>query len=255
MRNMRKTNLLLLLLLCAALLTAGAALADGAAAVTFSDSGLEGETAGVRFEDGCLWITEPGEYILSGSLSDGQIRVDCEKEGRVTLYLNGVSVHCEHSAALLVGECEPKLVISLVAETENTFSNGASLVYTEDDEPNGVIFSDSDLTIEGGGALTVTAGAMDGIVSKDNLKIQGGEITVTAARHGIRGKDFVEISGGTLHVTAGKDGIKSTNKTDPDRGYVAITGGVIVIDCGDEPIQAENHCTIEDASVSFTVRK
>ena len=250
---MKKAIIAMLILL--ALCLAGSALAEGPVSVRFDDSGIGGEIAGVRFEDGRLLITQPGEYILSGELTNGQIAVDCAEDGRVTLVLNGVRVHCETGPALLIGECSPRLVITLAEETENTLSDGANLVFTYEDEPNGVIFSESDLTIRGGGSLTVVSGAMDGIVSKDDLRIEGGQITVQADRHGIRGKDSVEISGGTITVTAGTDGVKSTNKKDIDRGNVIITGGVILITCGDEPIEAENTCRIEDALVEFSVNK
>ncbi len=249
-----KKALIAILILALAGITC-TALADGLHTVQFSDSGLESAVEGVAFENGILRITEPGEYLLSGELTNGQIAVNCEKDGKVTLYLNGVRIHNETGAALLVGECAPRLVVSLMEGTENSLSNGASLVYTDGDEPNGVIFSDSDLTLNGAGSLTITAGSMDGIVSKDDLKIENGILTVNAERHGLRGKDFVQISGGTLRITAGGDGIKSTNKSDPDRGYVEITGGYITIRCGDEPIQAVTTCRIEEAVVEFQVTK
>lgn len=227
----------------------------GMKVVSFSDAGLEKEVEGISFAGGVLSVTAPGEYMLSGELTNGQLSVDCAEDGKVTLYLNGVTVHTDGAAALLIGGCKPKIVLSLVSETENVFSSGAQAVADESEEPNGVIFSQSDLVIEGSGSLKVTAASADGIVSKDDLVINGGKITVEAKRHGIRGKDCVEIYDGEITVTAGRDGIKSTNKNDSSRGYVSIRGGSITIRFGDEPIQFVTGCTIENTKISLSVNK
>ena len=246
----------LLLLLVLFLFTAVAAQADnGMKVVKFTDAGLKKDVDGVSFADGVISVRAPGEYMLSGELTNGQISVDCTQEGKVTLYLNGVSIHTDGASAILIGECKPKLVISLVDQAENVLSNGAQAAPDEDEEPNGVIFSQSDLVIEGSGSLKITAASADGIVSKDELEIQGGKITVDAHRHGIKGKDCVEIYGGEISITAGKDGIKSTNKKDSSRGYVSIRGGVISITCGDEPIQFITDCTIENAKIAISTSK
>ena len=200
----------LILLLVVFLFTAVSALADnGMKIVNFSDAGLEKETEGITFADGTLTIVAPGEYMLSGELTNGQLLVDCEDEGKVTLYLNGVTIHTEGAVAIRFGECKPKAVLSLVDGSENVFSNAAQDDLDEDEEPNGVIFSQTDLVIEGSGSLKVTS--------------------------------------------AFADGIKSTNKKDPERGYVAVRGGVISIRCGDEPIQFVTDCTIENAKISIAM--
>ena len=50
------------------------------------------------------------------------------------------------------------------------------------------IFSHDDLTINGSGALTVTGNLNDGIHSKDDLIITGGNLSVTAVNDGLKGK-------------------------------------------------------------------
>ena len=254
MKNAVKAILLLTLamtMVCACCM----AVADEVSTVIFSDNGLDTPIDGVAFEGNVLKISQPGAYVLMGELTDGQIAVDCAVDGKVMLVLSGVRVHNEHGPAILIGHCAPRAEISLAKQTDNVLSDGKNLVYTDGDEPNGVIFSSSDLTISGSGSLSITSGAMDGIVSKDDLKIEDGEITVTSARHGIRGKDFVMISGGTIRITAAGDGIKSTNKSDPDRGWVEISGGYISIQCGDEAIQTVTGCSIQEAVVEFLVKK
>ena len=240
-------------ILLAALLTAASACCAELIPVTLSDAGCECASDAVLCEGSTVTITMPGEYLLTGSLSDGQVRIDCREDGKVTVNLQDVRIHNETGAAIAVGYVKPRVRVSLMADTENELSNGRDLVYEEEDEPNGVLFSRSDLTIEGSGTLKVTAGAMDGIVSKDDLKIEGGTLVVAAPRHGIRGKDFVEISAGDITVTAGKDGIRSNNDKDPDRGYISVLGGTLRITCGDDPFDFVTALTIRSADVASSV--
>ncbi len=246
---MRKLAVWMTLALCLVWMFPTAPAWEEMAVIELAEDGIRASTEGVEVQGTHVRITRPGSYLVRGSLPEGQLEVDCAETGAVVLYLDGVEIHNPTGPALLVGECSPRLTLSLVEGRENRLSDGSGLVFTEDDEPNGVIFSRSDLTIEGGGALAVTAGAMDGIVSKDDLKIKDGAITVTAPRHGLRGKDAVEISGGTLVVSAGRDAIKATNKNDPGRGYVEITGGDLTLRCGDEAVDWVTWCVIQGASI------
>ena len=248
---MKKWGLLLLAVLLFAVSAGNAELIS----VTLSDEKCECGSETVVCEGSTVNITAPGEYLLTGTLSNGQIRVDCKEEGKVILNLQNVKIHNETGAAILIGNVSSRARISLMADTVNELSNGANLEYEEDDEPNGVIFSRSDLTIEGSGSLTVNAGAMDGIASKDDLKIEGGQVTVDAPRHGIRGKDCVEISDGEIIVRAGKDGIRSNNSKETDKGYISITGGKITITCGDDPLDYVTGLIIKGGEITASVDK
>lgn len=246
---MKKWGLLLLAVLLIAVSAGNAELIS----VTLSDEKCECGSENVVCEGSIVKINAPGEYLITGSLSNGQIRVDCKEDGKVILNLQNVKIHNETGAAILIGNVSSRARISLMADTENELSNGIDLVYEDDDEPNGVIFSRSDLTIEGSGALKVTAGAMDAIASKDDLKIEGGKITVNAPRHGIRGKDCVEISGGEIIITAGKDGIRSNNSKEAGKGYISVTGGTITITCGDDPLDFVTGLIVKDAEITSSV--
>ena len=249
---MKKSVIILLVIM---LLAAVPVLGEDAAVVSFSDMGLEQETEGVSFDNGVVRIEKPGTYVLSGTLTDGQIHVDVKEKGGVVLVLSGVEIHNKASAAIEVERCGRQAVISLAEGTENIISDGPQSNADPDEDPSAVLFSAADLVIEGSGSLQVTGGRVDGIVSKDTLVIRGGKIVVEAVRHGIKGKDSVQIAGGEIEINAGKDGIKSTNKEKSSLGYVEIIGGRITIRSGDEPIQAETHYTIENAKVRIIVNE
>ena len=128
-----------------------------------------------------MTITAIGTYNISGTLNNGQIIVDTEDEGTVNLVLNGATINNSTSAPIYVRSAD-KTVITLADGTQNDVTDGAAYTYddAEAEEPNAAIFSKDDLTINGGGALTVTANFNDGITSKDDLKITSGVITVNA---------------------------------------------------------------------------
>ena len=224
--------------------------ANGLTMVELSDGMTQPDGSKVLVEGNTVTLTEPGEYLLSGSLTDGMLVVDINGEGKVIVHLNNVSIHHENGPAVYIKNGDPRVILSLADGSENVFSNGTKLEFETDDEPNGVIFSRSDLTINGAGSLSVTAGAMDGIASKDDLKIEGGKLNIKAARHGLRGKEAVEILGGELEIYATKDGIKSTNEKDEQQGYVSITGGTVHITCGDDPIQFVTYCREENTTIT-----
>lgn len=224
--------------------------ANGLTMVELSDGMTQPDGSKVLVEGNTVTLTEPGEYLLSGSLTDGMLVVDINGEGKVIVHLNNVSIHHENGPAVYIKNGDPRVTLSLADGSENVFSNGTKLEFETDDEPNGVIFSRSDLTINGAGSLSVTAGAMDGIASKDDLKIEGGKLNIKAARHGLRGKDAVEILGGELEIYATKDGIKSTNEKGEQQGYVSITGGTVHITCGDDPIQFVTYCREENTTIT-----
>lgn len=223
---------------------------EGLTVVELSDGMTQPEGNKVLVDGNTVTLTQPGEYLLSGTLTDGMLVVDIADKGKVTVHLNNVSIHHENGPAVYIKNGDPRVTVSLADGSENTLSCGTELQFETDDEPNGVIFSRSDLTINGTGSLSLTAGAMDGIASKDDLKIEGGKLNIKAARHGLRGKDAVEILGGEIEIYAAKDGIKSTNEKDEELGYVSITGGTIHITCGDDPIQFVTNYRQENAKVT-----
>ena len=223
---------------------------EGLTVVELSDGMTQPEGNKVLVDGNTVTLTQPGEYLLSGTLTDGMLVVDIADKGKVTVHLNNVSIHHENGPAVYIINGDPRVTVSLADGSENTLSCGTELQFETDDEPNGVIFSRSDLTINGTGSLSLTAAAMDGIASKDDLKIEGGKLNIKAARHGLRGKDAVEILGGEIEIYAAKDGIKSTNEKDVELGYVSITGGTIHITCGDDPIQFVTYYRQENAKIT-----
>ena len=147
--------------------------------ITLSDGASRADCAGVTVSGDTVTITAGGSYRVTGMLTSGQIVVNAPEE-KVVLALDGVSVTCENSAALYVVKAK-MVILSLVSGSENALASTGEYIQTDDNTVDAAIFSKDDLTIKGSGALTVSSETGHGIVSKDELKIKSGTITVTAA--------------------------------------------------------------------------
>ncbi|WP_373598977.1 carbohydrate-binding domain-containing protein [Paraclostridium bifermentans] len=211
---------------------------------------IKGE--GATVENNVVTITTEGTYSISGELKDGQIVVSAGEEDKVQIQLNNASLTCSNSAPVYIKSAK-RVVLALNEGTQNTITDGKDYVLEDDttDEPNAAIYSKDDLTIAGTGSLIVNANYNNGITSKDDLKIEGGQITVNAVGDGFRGKDSITILDGKITIDAKEDGIKSSNAEDADKGYVYIAGGTLNITSGQDGIQAENNIVISDGEINI----
>lgn len=190
-------------------------------AITLSDDGSSCDNTSVAIDGQTITITEEGTYLLSGSLSNGSVVVATDENVKVRLIFNGVVINNDSSAAVYVQSAD-KVFITLAPDSENKLSNGGTYEAVDDNNIDSVIFSKSDLTLNGGGSLTVTAKAGHGIVSKDDLVITGGTYAITAAGQGLSGKDSIRILDGMYTMTTGGG---SENGNDHQEGGPGGQGG------------------------------
>ncbi|MBF9128522.1 carbohydrate-binding domain-containing protein [Plantactinospora sp. S1510] len=236
--------------LTTALLTgplAVAAVAAPTATITLNGSSASASGSNVTVSGSAVTITAPGSYEIRGTLNNGYVAVDTAATGTVELILAGASITNTTSSPLYVLNAGA-VTVTLAAGTSNSLTDATT--YTSTGEPDSALFSAADLTIAGTGSLTVRANAADGIVSKDDLVIQSGTITVTAVDDAIRGKDSLTINGGTINVTSsGGDGIKS-NETEAGKGVLTITNGTITASVADDAIKGENVLNISGGTIN-----
>lgn len=223
---------------------------SGAVYVTLSDDDITGETDGVVINGQTVTITAEGTYIFSGTLSEGQIVVDADN-AKVQIVFDNVDITCASSAAVYVKSAE-KVFVTPAEGSQNTLRNTDGYVAIDDNNIDAVIFSKSDLTLNGTGSLTIVSADGHGIVSKDDLKITGGTYDITAAGHALSGKDSVRIADGTFILTAEKDGIHAENADDEEKGYIYIADGDFTITSDGDGMDASNIVQIEDGTFDIT---
>lgn len=220
------------------------------AAITLSDNGSSSDSSAVQIEENTITITDEGTYILSGTLTDGMVIVEAEDTDKVQLVLKGADITNADSAAIYVRSAD-KVFVTTAEGSENVLTNGGSYTAIDENNIDAVIFSKSDLTLNGEGTLKITAKEGHGVVSKDDLVLTSGTYEIEAASHGLSGKDSVRIGGGTYDITAGKDGIHGSNTDDTSLGYVYIKDGTIHIQAEDDGIHADSALLIEGGTVEI----
>lgn len=220
---------------------------DTATAITLSDDASSCDSSSVTISDNTITITDEGTYLLTGSLSDGQVIVDADDK-KVQLVLDSVDINCDTSTALYVKAAD-KVFVTLASDSENSLSNTSDFVAIDDNNIDAVIFSKDDLTLNGSGTLTVTAKYGHGIVSKDDLVITSGTYQITAAKHALSGKDSVRIADGVLTLDAGTDGIHSENTDDDAKGFIYIANGDISITADSDGFDAEETLQVDGGNI------
>ena len=222
---------------------------NSATALSFDGQTASVSGSGATADGAVITITDAGDYIVSGSSSDARLIIDADKEAQVRLLFKGVELGCEDNAPVLVKSAD-KVIITLDDGTQNTLSDGASYALQDDEKTDGCIFSKADLSINGSGSLTVNASYKHGIVTKDDLVIADGNISVSSASTALEGKDSVTVVGGTIKLDAGTNGVRTTNEEREDKGFITVTGGDIDITSGSEALEAVTFISVSGGNIN-----
>ena len=209
---------------------------------------LTGATAYTLADGQDLHITAAGVYVLSGTASDVTVYVEAGKEDKVQLVLDGVSITNRDFPAIYVKSADKVFVTT---SGDSTVSVTGAFASDGDTKTDGVIFSKSDLTLNGTAKLTINS-AKNGIVSKDDLKVTGGTYSITAASKALEAKDSIRVADGTLDLTAGMDALHAENGDDDEKGYIYIGGGTLTLRAGDDAIHANSAVQIDGGTLTIT---
>ena len=114
----------------------------------------------IALGSGNVEITEPGTYILTGTLSNGQVIVNSSAEGKVRIVLSNASITNSSGAAIDVRAAD-EVVVVLAEGTSNSLTDGSGYDTSGEDAADAALFSMADLTIGGTGSLIVTGNTAD----------------------------------------------------------------------------------------------
>ncbi|MDF2872139.1 MAG: hypothetical protein K0R05_3714 [Anaerocolumna sp.] len=219
--------------------------------ITLKDNASTVSGSGAEVKDNTITINSEGTYVITGTLTEGQIVVEAADTEKVQLVLDGVTIHNSTSAAIYIKSGD-KVFITLEEGTVNTLTDGTEYVQTDDNTIDGVIFSKADLTFNGSGTLNLRASYKHGVVSKDDVVVTGGIYNITAVKDAINGKDAVKIKAGTFTLSSDTgNGIQSKNADDTTKGYVYIAGGTITVIKCQEGIEG-TVIIIDDGVINIT---
>jgi hypothetical protein len=208
---------------------------------------------GAIFKRGALTITSGGTYNLNGTLAKGQIIVNTRDQGPVNLVMEGVNINNSTGAPLSILRAE-KTILTLAEGTANFLSDGQGRLYEKalTEEDDAAIFCKSVLTITGDGSLTVNAANHHGITARQDLNIDGGNLTINSVNDGIRSWESLNIQGGIITVNAGADGLQTVNEQDRTEGKISIEGGTLNIVAGNDAIHAQTDIILGMCDVTIS---
>ena len=217
--------------------------------ITLNKDSASCDSSSVDIDGSKITIKKEGIYVLSGSLSDGQIIVDVDDKEKVQLVLNGVDISCSNSACIYVKNAD-KTFITLAEGTENKLSDTGSAYETDGDEKvDGVVYSKDDMTFNGEGSLEISAGYNHGIVGNDDVKFTAGTYQITATGNGVKANDSLRILDGSFNIESKDDALHTSNGDEDGRGYVYIAGGSFNLTPEDDGIHAEKDLIINDGTI------
>lgn len=225
---------------------------------TKRDSSTDYDEAAAQYIDldaqtGDITLTEAGDYVLSGTLTDGSVIINAPEDAKLHLILNGAHIASQSAAALYVISAD-KVFVTL---TDGSFvvTAGKNCLDSDNDED-----SDKGFIYIAGGSFDLSSGndachcsgdfdflagsmelsaADDGIHSDAALSVSGGSITILLCYDGLEGVT-VDISGGTIDITSSDDGINAANGSsdsahDGTDGTPAESAGGVTDMSGDPP--------------------
>lgn len=210
---------------------------------TYSDS----EIAVIEDDKKEIEITKDGVYKVSGKFS--QLTVNTNETAKPHIILENAEISSRNGPAINIISAD-KVFITLAEGSKNTLSDTAEYDSSYENA-DGVIFSKSDLTINGKGALNIKSNYKCGIVSKDDLTICDSKINIESIGTAVEGKDCVKLSNADIVINSQGDGIKSNNSEDNNRGYIYIKSAKMDITSVNDAIQAETALLIDNGTFNL----
>lgn len=217
---------------------------------------------GYTKEGNVYTITLAGDYILSGTLEEGQIVVSAGEDDKVNLILNGVTM-TNSTDSVIKAITADKVSIKAVHGTTNTITDNRS-VKTVDDETvgEGAINAKCDLTLTDYGTdsatakLIVTGNYNNGVHTSKDLTIKKLDLTSKAPNNAIKGNNSITIASGTVTaISTSGDGLKSKDSNvsskGNQKGTILISGGNVTIYAACDGIDAAYNAEITGGDVKI----
>lgn len=181
--------------------------------------------SGVTVDGKTVTITTGGDYIFTGTVSDGQIRVNVPGDDEnVSIVLNGVDISNSTAPAIYIEDAK-RCTIKPKDGSVNYLSSDCE---KKGNKEAGAIFSNDTVRLKGNGTLNITATAAHGINSDDDVIIENGTYVINSRKSGIITNNGVTMNDGDVTIFGGTNGIKAKGDDD-EVGTININGGTMHI--------------------------
>lgn len=195
-------------------------------------------------------ISQPGTYVLSGTLSAGQVAVDLGEDAEedpdavVTLILNGVDITCSVAPAVIfynVYECGSADAETAVKDVD-TSAAGANVILADGTVNNiagsyvARIYKPDSVELSEDGSEVVDSKKLhkyDGaFYSKMSMNVDGeaegtGVLNIFAENEGLDSELHLTVNGGVINILSGNDGI---NTNEDGVSVTTVNGGMMTIE-------------------------
>ncbi|MGN1389565.1 MAG: carbohydrate-binding domain-containing protein [Bulleidia sp.] len=217
--------------------------------IALNGSSASAEGSGVSISGSEITITSPGTYVLSGTLEEGRIVIDCASSGTVHLVFNNASVTSTSGSAIQILQADKTILTSYTGT-----SNEIAVSGSDEDGNSHAVYAKDDLVLNGSGTLRISSEDGDGIHVNDDLKILNTILEITAGSDGIDVNDEIYEKESIISITADGDGIKcqDDDETSEASHDIRLDGGMITITAGDDGIQVQGDLYAEDGTYEIT---
>lgn len=195
-------------------------------------------------------ITEEGVYIISGSAENCTIKINADEKAKVQLVLDGAEIENDDFPAVYAVSADKVFITT----TDKGGSLAVNKEFKADGETNtdAVIYSKTDLVLNGKGTLTVYSAYGNGISCKDDLKVTGGTYNVTAAKDAFEANDSISVYDGSFTIKTNKDGFHCENSDDDTLGQIYFANGTFDINAVSDGIQGTTYVQIDGGTFDIT---
>ena len=193
-------------------------------------------------------ISEAGTYVFTGTAANSTIKVEADKEDKVQLVLDGLSITNDDFPAIYVVSCDKCFITT--SEANSSLKVTGSFISDGDTNTDAVIYSKDDLVFNGTGTLDITSNSGNGISGKDDIKVTGGTYNIISALDAVEANDSIAVYDGNFTISSNKDGLHSENSDDDSVGYIYIKNGTFNIKAKSDGIQATTYVQIDGGDIT-----
>ena len=197
-----------------------------------------------------LTISEKGVYVLTGTASEYTVTVEAGEEDKVQIVLDNVSVTNSSKPVIYVKSAD-KVFVTTTEGSTNTLSVTGTFAADGTTNTDAVIFSKSDITLNGLGTLNISS-SDNGVATKDDLKVTGGTYTFNCSGTALEAHDSIRIADGTINIEKSNDGLHAEDDDDDTTGFIYIKDGTLTINSADDGIHGTTVIQIDGGKIDIT---